>query len=349
MFVSVLKGLDGGIFTMTAIVTHPPTSHAHSSLTSSNSMTLVSNDPSWWPTINAARVSSYFIVAASAGLMYDWVLTFGQEVELVWRQRWSLMTFLYLIVRYIGILYTIITVLIWVPTTDVVSFIMYFVQDWMSLVINLILGVVMIARLHAMYQRSRKVLIVLVVVLLAVTIADGVIIAISMRDISAEELILFDTYQCTIDYKGNVLPLDTTVSWILPTVWDVLALCLAVWIAVKHFRERRRQSARGIIWNCFTVLMKTHLFYFASVLAVSCFNLLYISPTILADQFSMETKIYLGFLDVFLVVKMFVLGPRLILGVREYYDKLMAESDAATHMTSMAFQEHVHVSTSNNV
>jgi len=79
-------------------------------------MTLVSNDPSWWPLINANLVGSYFIVASSVWIMYDWMLTFGQEVELIWRQRWSLMTFLYLIVRYAGIGYAVINILIKVPT-----------------------------------------------------------------------------------------------------------------------------------------------------------------------------------------------------------------------------------------
>ncbi|KAG1796252.1 uncharacterized protein HD556DRAFT_1360204, partial [Suillus plorans] len=66
-------------------------------------MTLVSNDPSWWPFINASLISSYFAVAACAAVIYDWVLTFGQEVELVWGRRWSLMTVLYIIARYLGI------------------------------------------------------------------------------------------------------------------------------------------------------------------------------------------------------------------------------------------------------
>ncbi|KAG2032091.1 hypothetical protein BDR03DRAFT_970889 [Suillus americanus] len=38
-------------------------------------------------------------------------LTFAQEVELIWRQRWSLMTFLYLSVRYAGIGYVVMVML----------------------------------------------------------------------------------------------------------------------------------------------------------------------------------------------------------------------------------------------
>ncbi|KAG2149119.1 uncharacterized protein EDB93DRAFT_1250046 [Suillus bovinus] len=45
----------------------------------------------------------------------------------------------------------------------------------------------------------------------------------------------------------------------------------------------------------------------------------------------------------------YALGPRLILGVREYHAKLVANSDAVSAMTSIAFQERVHVSTSSSV
>ncbi|KAG2364018.1 hypothetical protein BDR07DRAFT_859374 [Suillus spraguei] len=97
---------------------------------------VVSNDPSWWPSINIYRFSSYFVVVASVGVTYDWALTFGQEVEFIWRQHWSLMTVLYLSVRYIGILYAVLYMLISIPTiplTDTVSWIMYVVWNWMGM------------------------------------------------------------------------------------------------------------------------------------------------------------------------------------------------------------------------
>jgi hypothetical protein len=58
-------------------------------------------------------------------------------------------------------------------------------------------------------------------------------------------------------------PLLDSITWMFAMVWEVLALCLTVWIAVKHFRELRRYSAGGIIEDCFTVLMKYHVIYFA--------------------------------------------------------------------------------------
>jgi hypothetical protein len=52
-------------------------------------MTIISNDPTLWPTINVTRSFSYFTVAAFVGAAYDWALTVGQEVELVWVRRVS--------------------------------------------------------------------------------------------------------------------------------------------------------------------------------------------------------------------------------------------------------------------
>jgi hypothetical protein len=46
---------------------------------------------------------------------------------------------------------------------------------------------------------------------------------------------------------------------------------------------------------------------------------------------------------------MFVLGPRLILSVRGYHAQLVANSDAATSMNSIVFQERVYVPTSSIV
>ncbi|KAG2032574.1 hypothetical protein BDR03DRAFT_985618 [Suillus americanus] len=222
--------------------------------------------------------------------------------------------------------------------------------DWMADVVNVILGVIMIVRLHAMYQRSRKVLIFLVAIFMAIRIANAVMTAIITMQSSAEEFVLSGTYLCMFDSMGDSVFL-ASMTWILGTVWEVLVLCLAVWIAVKHFRELRQHSTRGIIGDCFTVLMKTHGSYFASFLAISCFQIGFISPTLIANSYSLDAQIYGGFAQIFQFVELFVLGPRLILGVREYHAnlRLVANSGSATAMTSIAFQEHVHVSTGSSV
>jgi hypothetical protein len=48
--------------------------------------------------------------------------------------------------------------------------------------------------------------------------------------------------------------------------------------------------------------------------------------------------IYIGILQIAQALQMFVLGPRLILSVREFHAKLVARSDEGTRMTTLYFQ-----------
>ncbi|KAG1890099.1 hypothetical protein F4604DRAFT_646619 [Suillus subluteus] len=316
-------------------------------------MTLVSNDPILWSSVNPQYIFSYFTVAASVGVIYEWVLTFGQEIELFWRQRWSLMTILYLSLRYVGIGYVVLKMLINVPTISItdslnyhvgVSRVMYVILESTNEVVNVMLGVIMIARLNAMYRRSKKVLVILVVIFLAIRIANAVMAAISIMHTSVEEVVLSGTYVCNIHYVGDAVLLYT-ITWILALAWEVLLLCLAVRIAVKRSRELRQHSPRGIIGDFFAALMKTHAGYFASFLAVSCFYVGFYSPTFSTNPNSLKTQVFLGFAQIFQFAQLFVLGPRLILSVRGYHAELLPNSDTAIAMAPIAFQRYVRIST----
>ncbi|KAG1798446.1 uncharacterized protein HD556DRAFT_1440155 [Suillus plorans] len=285
-------------------------------------------------------VFSYWTVAAGVVVVYDWALTVGQEIELIWKQRWSLMTALYLVIRYIGLPYSIINVL---------SYIMDYALDVTCVVVAAMLGVIMIARLHAMYQGSRTILISLVIIFLAVNITYGVNAAIALRHLVAQELILSGTYMCRFSFEGDGELLFLMV-WMINAVWELLALYLSVWIVVKHFRDLRRlgSSTGSTIRDCFRVLMRSHVHYFACFLGASCLAFITGAPEIETSS-SMEILTLGGALQVLFGVQAFVLGPRLILSIRQYHAKLVAESDAETSMDPIAFQEHVHVSTSSTV
>ncbi|KAG1794517.1 uncharacterized protein BJ212DRAFT_650457 [Suillus subaureus] len=46
-------------------------------------MTIISDDPTWWPIISFCHLYNYFLAACSTVVVYDWALTFGQEFELI--------------------------------------------------------------------------------------------------------------------------------------------------------------------------------------------------------------------------------------------------------------------------
>ncbi|KAG1778965.1 hypothetical protein EV702DRAFT_112783 [Suillus placidus] len=331
MPILVIEAPNGGISSMNAIVIHPQHSPLRVARTHPSNMTVVSNDPSLWPIINWSLVFSYWSVAASVVVVYDWVLTLRQEIELIWRQRWSLMTMLYIFIRYIGIPYFVANALRYmslVSLTDAVSNIMDYAMNGTNVVVAAMFGIIMIARLYAMYQRSRMMLIFLVIIFLAVNIACGVITAIVLKYAVAEELILSGSYMCNYRFEGDA-QLLISMLWMLNTFWEVLALCLSVWIAVKHFRDLRRLglSTGSTIGDCFRVLIKSHVLYFASFAGVSFLQL---GRLLKSD--SMGALILNGAFQILLGVQIFVLGPRLILSVREYHAKLVADSDTETSM-----------------
>jgi hypothetical protein len=83
-----------------------------------------------------------------------------------------------------------------------------------------------------------------------------------IRQISVE-YVLSGTHMCEYYMSGSDGQMFADITWVLGTTWEIIALCLAVWIAVKHFRELRRASTGWAVGDCFTVLIETHVFYFA--------------------------------------------------------------------------------------
>ncbi|KAG2362762.1 hypothetical protein BDR07DRAFT_1006212 [Suillus spraguei] len=227
---------------------------------------------------------------------------------------------------------------------------MYYALNGTNSVVFTMLDIIMIARLHAMYQRSRVMLIFFVIIFLAIMIACAVFMVIGLKDTAGkEELILPGTYVCSYRYKGDFQFLFTMV-WTLSIVWEVLALCFAVWVAVKHFHSLRQfgPSTGSTIGDCFRVLIKYHVLFFASFVCICCIQLGSFSPELFSSNAIGELTLD-GVLQILLCIQMFILGPRLILSVREHHAKLVANSDAEISMNSIAFQEAVHVPTSSTV
>lgn len=315
-------------------------------------MTYTSNNPQWWPTINFLIVYSRFIVASSAIVAYDWTLTSGQEFELIWSQHWSFITVLYLAVRCLGVIYCGTNILWHIPTVSVsdagckiIGCLMY----WTPVVAVVILGIVMIIRLHAMYLGSRKILVFLIVSLLLTTIATAVLLAKVWSYTQSQEFVLSGTHQCLSYYAEGKIPLLIGGVWEYVTglIWEIIVLSLAVWIVIKHFRELRRQS-RWNLQGCFTVLIQTHVFYFAAFAVSSFFSFGGLSKNLLSVS-SVGVQIYDGISQIITVVQLFVLGPRLILSVRAYHAQLLTNSDEGPAMTTIAFQERIHEYTGSDV
>ncbi|KAG2032794.1 hypothetical protein BDR03DRAFT_969191 [Suillus americanus] len=197
----------------------------------------------------------------------------------------------------------------------------------------------MIARINAMYLGSKVLLIFLVVALLACTIASGVMVVIGNLGVSVQEAVFSGYHNCVPDIDPYMMGL-TFESLISTAVWEILALFLTVCIVIRHIREQRQSPTGSTIGDCFGILIESHTFYFLAFASVTCFMLGSLSPKI-TETLSTGSAIYAGVLSIAQMLQMFVLGPRLILSIREYHAKLVARADGGTGMTSVIFQAGV--------
>ncbi|KAG2032115.1 hypothetical protein BDR03DRAFT_970956 [Suillus americanus] len=92
--------------------------------------------------------------------------------------------------------------------------------------------------------------------------------------------------------------------------------------------------------SCFTVLIKSHVGYLAR-----CDHNLFVTNALSESIFSKNSDLSWFFL----LAQLFLLGPRLILGVRKHIAMLVANHDVGAAMTSFTFQERVHLSTNSSV
>ncbi|KAG2340608.1 hypothetical protein BDR05DRAFT_534640 [Suillus weaverae] len=167
----------------------------------------------------------------------------------------------------------------------------------------------------------------------------------------SEEFVLCGTYQCMSRSLEGDNPLLIGADWQFVTglTWEVLTLCLAVWIVIKHFRQLQQRSTGWTVRDCFAVLIKTHVLYFAAFVLISCLAFGGLSPN-LSNITSPGIDEYRGFDQIATIMQLCVLGPRLILSVRAYHAQLLADSEG-TAMTTIAFQDHecIRESTSSDV
>jgi len=112
-------------------------------------------------------------------------------------------------------------------------------------------------------------LVLLIVTFLGVQVTCVVIVAIQGRHISGGKLWSYINDLSTSNSRhkyqrksSSPAPINAVMTsrllaqmtWILVIAWEILAMCLAAWTAVKHVRELQQQHGQP---DCFAVLMRT--------------------------------------------------------------------------------------------
>ncbi|OAX36548.1 hypothetical protein K503DRAFT_784286 [Rhizopogon vinicolor AM-OR11-026] len=226
---------------------------------------------------------------------YASVLLLEKEVKYVWKKRWSLMTCLYIVVRYLGLVLALLCGislgggLVYMPVTPYVrsydiaiiiewGFSVYmlfsegksFIAETSSCSTEFASAVVLIWRLYALYKKSKRLLFVLLGLLLP-------IVAIS---------IVSDVYT----YSRR----------------SAFSVVLAAAILVKHLKQRRDIKARPN--SSMIMIVQYHIIAFVLNLANQIVKVMLVRGS---DFPTSVTTL----LELFMDIAPFIIAPRLIISI----------------------------------
>ncbi|KAG1795058.1 uncharacterized protein HD556DRAFT_1526807 [Suillus plorans] len=248
-------------------------------------------------------------VAVITIISYEYILQFEKEVKFVWERQWSVMTCLYLAVRYFGILIAMFSACwggqIYIP--EAVSYGTFLFMQWGTSVYSCLTKVILIWRLYALYQ-SKPILYVLLglfIPIVALYIAVDVFLWSRPSAISIQEIIIAPSIKyCTAFFHTGPMPAIYTS---IPVIcYDILLVVLAITILVKHMKERKELQMKP---NTYIVLIvRYHVIYFVMNLAVQIF-----SAIMWADLSTAVMYVVLLFSD----SVPFIIVPRLIIDIWE--------------------------------
>ncbi|TDL18509.1 hypothetical protein BD410DRAFT_497259 [Rickenella mellea] len=175
--------------------------------------------------VRDARIADVSGVAACACLFYDIFITIDQEVEYIWKSRWTLPKVLYLFARYfavfVQILATAESTSLKVTSTVCAGWAYFEGITGQMLVMGVEL--LLMLRVWALYKRDRRVLCLLVAIYLAEVTANTVILGMSLPGIKS------------VPPLHGLFPPDFPLSGCLPTT--VPKFFFSYWIPTLIFES----------------------------------------------------------------------------------------------------------------
>ncbi|KAG1874850.1 hypothetical protein F4604DRAFT_1955230 [Suillus subluteus] len=234
-------------------------------------------------------------VAIITLISYDYMLQFEKEVTFVWERRWSVMSYLYLAVRYFGIVHVMICAiwggLIYIPEAPYVRIVsisystetslahheieigygMFLFMKWSFSVYLCLAEFILIWRLYVLYNQSKFILYLLLGLFLpivALYIWVNIWLWSRPSAISVQEIIITPNIKyCTTFYHIGVMP---ALYASIPVIcYDIFLVVLAIAVLRKHLKERKELEMKP---NTYVVMIvRHHVIYFVLNLASHIF------------------------------------------------------------------------------
>jgi len=250
--------------------------------------------------VRDSKTAIYATVASLALLLFDYTLTFSQEVDLVWRRRLTWGKVLFLTTRYFGILSHVFNTGVYLNNTAGTSFCLFATrfQTGSSNVVLWLVEFTFAIRVWLLYNRSNVVLFSLVILYLCsiTTVATMCVKALLHHAILQRPgPFLSGCYGEIPSYFFNVL--------IAPAITTSVLMGLTAYKTIQTMKESGAQKPPMV-----QLLLRDGILYFIAVFAVLIANIMI---------FHLARVTLSTFATGFFVAIPCMVGSRLFLNVRE--------------------------------
>lgn len=213
--------------------------------------------------VSGLRWNNNVSVAMITLISYEYLLLLDKEVKYVWKRPWSLMSCLYLVVRYFGLFLALLCGfwggLLYIPESP--CYILVVIIEWGFSVYFCFAEAILIWRLYAICSQSKLLLYVLVglfLPIIALSIGTDIYLYSRPNVFSVTEITTPDVKYCTLSF--NIGPMPAIYTSIPIVCYDILLVVLAVVILARHLKERREVHMRANIYM--VMIVRYHILYF---------------------------------------------------------------------------------------
>jgi len=252
-------------------------------------------------------VTTYNTVAASIVIFYDYVLTLGDEVDLIWRSKFTWVNILFYVIRYLTIFVRMIHLVFCtnvfglLPVTPSGCLLWQWFQVMSGQILFLIVEILLITRVFAYYGRHTPLLIVLLFLLAVEFSAMVALVATSLPNGHIIPSLLTDNIHAG-SCIGKYMPARFASLWIPPLIMQGIVSSLITGKFIWSRLDAQTSSSPLLV-----VFIRDHVWAFLLIFAVSMWSTLAYQLTIYDGQVALTWNYsVLGFC-----------GSRLILNLRE--------------------------------
>jgi len=179
-----------------------------------------------------------FSFASCALFVWDYIITFGMEVDLVWRSKWGFVKGLYLIQRYLPFIDTVWLTFHILTKTGVTKTVCQRVYIPISVLITIgftTSEVILTLRTWAVWERNSRFSIILPILFVLLWFPSYIINGIFVHSMKFGDPPFPEFPGCFMVSSANIKYL--TLVWVLLATWDTLMLALILVPTIREYRS----------------------------------------------------------------------------------------------------------------